>query len=313
MGYYTSTESWKGSLRWKGYFRTRGSAFRYVRTRLPSPYPPLTEQVLQALRNTSTVLSPIRRLPPEILANIISNAVEDDRLAALEKDDALYDEEDALSVDEFGNETFRPQPPYFPTLFSHVCRQWRVVALNVNHLWTKIDFSEGPPYDCALDWLSRSGECEISLYFDVEDPRASLHEESNMDMALKLVAPHKHRVGVLFARTSTVPDLIHIIAHLTDDEIPMPLKRLALLAEDTEGQLLEPSDTSPRTQILRKVMEGLVEVELEKVSVPWNSPAFFGLRTLRICTITTYGHRPTTYQIYNIMKACPELEEYVSP
>ncbi|KAG8989609.1 hypothetical protein FRB94_001002 [Tulasnella sp. JGI-2019a] len=263
---------------------------------------------LQALRNTSKLLCPVRRLPPEILSYIITLGTEADRVAREEREEALEDEEDDVSLDEYGNERFHKEPPYFASLFSHVCRQWRVMALDASNLWTTIDFSEGPPYERAEDWVKRSGNCELNVSFDVGHDRALLSDPVNLETALRIVDPHADRIASLYARTSTVSDLLHIITHFTNTEKPMPLRSLGLVAEDSEGYLMEPSDLATKGKLLRDIMNGVVEVELERVSLPWNSPTFHGLRTLRLSTITHEGkNMPTPQQIYSIMKECPEL------
>lgn len=265
---------------------------------------------LQALRNTSTVLCPVRRLPPEILSYIITIGAEDDRIAREALDDAIEDEPDDVSVDEYGVERHPKDPPYFASLFSHVCRQWRVVALNASSFWTKIDFSEGPPYERAQDWVKRSGVCDLHLSFDIEDERALLSDPVNLENALRIVDPHAGRIASLFARTSTVADLLHLMIHFTNIKTPMPLKSLGLVSEDSEGNLMEPADLASTGKLLRDIMKGVEELELEQVSLPWNSPTFHGLRTLRLSTITHEGRNmPTPHQMYGILKECPGLEE----
>ncbi|KAG8855521.1 hypothetical protein FRB96_007025 [Tulasnella sp. 330] len=265
---------------------------------------------LQALRNTSTILCPIRRLPPEILSHIITIGTEDDRVVKEARDDMIEDDEEDVSVDEYGNEQYHKEPPYFASLFSHVCRQWRVVALNASNFWTTIDFSEGPPYERAQDWIIRSGNCDLYLSFDIDDPRALLSDPVNLENALRIVDPHAGRIASLFAKTNTVADLLHLIIHFTNTEIPMPLKNLSLVAEESEGHLMEPADMATKGKFLRDIMKGVVDLELEKVSLPWNSPTFHDLRALRLSTITRDGRNmPTPYQMYSIMKECPGLED----
>ena len=103
-------------------------------------------QALHNYRQTlGALLSSVRRLPPELLAEIFE--------LCLPKD---YHEKGAHQA---------------VMLPSHVCRHWRSVALSIPKLWSKIvlDVSDRMVESrtaLVTAWLSRSGESSLSITLD---------------------------------------------------------------------------------------------------------------------------------------------------
>ncbi|KDR83067.1 hypothetical protein GALMADRAFT_24963, partial [Galerina marginata CBS 339.88] len=132
------------------------------------------EKHLQELRRTHdgiktslnpyyTVLSPIRRVPPDILHEIFFHCLPTQRNSTMSSTDA-------------------------PILLTHICRTWRETALTSPRIWARIHipFSETMPRPDTLltqpdadtlrhaevmdqrckvveEWLSRSGDCPLSI------------------------------------------------------------------------------------------------------------------------------------------------------
>ncbi|KAI0059580.1 hypothetical protein BV25DRAFT_1054039 [Artomyces pyxidatus] len=108
------------------------------------------ENVLRALKKHRNTLSPISRLPPEILSRIFSH------LAA-----------PSLNT------------PWMWQTVSHVCRRWREVAVFSPLLWTSIDFRSAA---WTMEFLQRSQYAPLAvhtgdlLHRDINSVQWALHE-----------------------------------------------------------------------------------------------------------------------------------------
>jgi hypothetical protein len=87
----------------------------------------------------SSLLSPIRKLAPELLAEIFLHTLQEDPLT--------------------------PEAKTAPLLLLKVCRVWRIIALETPQLWASlsIDHATGKHVQSIANWLSRSGSCPLSL------------------------------------------------------------------------------------------------------------------------------------------------------
>lgn len=121
-------------------------------TRLPGALVMSEEATAKSIANLRSLLSPIRRLPPEILTEIFQYC---------------------LPPDKF----IRPSPYEAPLLLTHVCSAWRNACLANPLLWRSLEITNGTG---TLDmnhrrnvsalthmWFSRAGTCPLS--FSVED------------------------------------------------------------------------------------------------------------------------------------------------
>ncbi|KAJ7604208.1 hypothetical protein FB45DRAFT_1070672 [Roridomyces roridus] len=76
--------------------------------------------------------------------------------------------------------------PLSPTSLTHVCRQWRDIALATPQLWRAITF-EAPGEDrTAWTWLERSGSCPLSINVSYQRYTGSL-----VDTALAAILLHR--------------------------------------------------------------------------------------------------------------------------
>ena len=199
--------------------------------------------------------------------------------------------------------------PHFPTLFSHICRQWRQIALSMSSMWTDIDFSEGEPYDRAKEWLQRSRKSELSLTFNFYE---HLTSDDQFERAIALVGEGALRTTSLTLKTNNLSEIIHAIKHLTSFDDPPPLKNLTLEADVAHGDPVIPEEFSERPQFFFKLLGGLERLDLERVHLPWSTPAYSGLRSLRLAflaTSETPGWMPTENDIIYVMESCPDLEK----
>ncbi|KAJ7465915.1 hypothetical protein FB451DRAFT_1041076, partial [Mycena latifolia] len=106
--------------------------------------------LLQSLNAHKSIISPIRRLPPEILGEIFSFSVY-----------ATY---------YFGDisEVSGPLANQAPWVFTHVCRRWAAVALGTPMLWTMIfldldRLGERGAVSMTKLWLARSRNLPLTL------------------------------------------------------------------------------------------------------------------------------------------------------
>ncbi|KAJ7276743.1 hypothetical protein C8J57DRAFT_1583987, partial [Mycena rebaudengoi] len=107
-------------------------------------------ELLQSLERYQTILSPIRRLPPEILGEIFTFHF------------------------ICGSSTSYPSSKRAPWLLAQVCSHWRSVALGTPRMWSMIfahlDFvGEGSAVLLWKLWLERSGTVPLSVKLYWED------------------------------------------------------------------------------------------------------------------------------------------------
>ena len=82
-------------------------------------------------------------------------------------DEGDEDEEDEAEEDEEEEEELDLP---FQVLVSHVCRHWREIALDSPVLWTKLDFTEGPPFEKSKAWIQRSKRSPIDITINCTVP-----------------------------------------------------------------------------------------------------------------------------------------------
>jgi len=84
--------------------------------------------------------------------------------------------------------------PHSPTLLTHICREWREIALATPALWRAVSLSENLiPYDHISAILRRSGGCPLSIHMDEPD-------EGDVSEGIAVLLPHRARWGYLRIR-----------------------------------------------------------------------------------------------------------------
>ncbi|KAJ7031376.1 hypothetical protein C8F04DRAFT_1110980 [Mycena alexandri] len=129
-----------------------------------------THDTLEAHR---TILSPIRRIPPEVLGEIFFHCLPKD--------------------------TFFPSATRSPLLLTQISSNWRCVALATPSLWTslaiKLSISSCiPNLELIRTWIARSGSRPLSFHI-AESIRKDYYEKGMVTVAtvLALYAPHYQR------------------------------------------------------------------------------------------------------------------------
>ncbi|KAJ7157433.1 hypothetical protein C8R46DRAFT_1294093 [Mycena filopes] len=125
------------------------------------------DEAVKSVRDHRIVLSPLRRVPPEVLCEIFCLSI--DGSGEEEK------EEGVISL---------PKPPS-PWYLGHICRFWRHTALSYPPLWTHLDIREDLPRIEAQ--LLRAGNAMLDVYW------SGRQYEGNTDGLSDLMCPHYAR------------------------------------------------------------------------------------------------------------------------
>ncbi|KAG8965071.1 hypothetical protein FRC03_000952 [Tulasnella sp. 419] len=331
--YDESTSNLVTSLRTQAYRRgIEGNIFGVVESvieRINDKLASLTEMEerlerirvnLNRCRNTSKKLSPISRIPPEILSYIVTlGQEEDDELARKDKQflDTVWHPIPTTTLPGVNNvpEGVDPEdleyklysyrlsrPRHFPTLFSHVCHDWRNVALSTATFWRKICTFSG--MERAKEYLSRSKECPLEIITQVylgaygmpsswqtSSEFMAIQENASRVMSLDMSA---HRPGDVvltldeLAKASPLPPMRHLKLHM------MVFQSLTCL-----------TPSSPDLQY-EDLLAGIQSLDLRNFFFPWHSVAYAGLKELRLSGVSASAH-----DTFAVLTASPLLENLI--
>ncbi|KAH9890670.1 hypothetical protein C8Q73DRAFT_134960 [Cubamyces lactineus] len=129
-----------------------------------------------ALRRLHNSVAPISRLPPEVFCSIFE-----------------YLQDDGGNIADIINAT-------------HVCKQWRSIALDAAKLWTAFYINN---LEVATTFLARSRNQTIKLF--LTETRHPIHHIA------RLVAPHIARVRVLRVRTSEDKTVLRLFSRFVHE------------------------------------------------------------------------------------------------
>ncbi|TCD71922.1 hypothetical protein EIP91_000054 [Steccherinum ochraceum] len=226
-----------------------------------------TLQHLSALYSVVNAEAPVCRLPPEILSQVFLWVV-------------------ALT-----------SPKTNWVRITHVCRQWRDVALDCQTLWTHITPQHPEPFVSIC--LQRAGAAPLQVQYHHDASRGCKHSQEFM----QTIGPHAPRFGDL--DIAAPPSVMRKMVEKLGGPLPY-LKRLALVAK-TPGLNL----TSPflLPEDFTSGIPSLHQLSLTCATVSsWNLPLFSGIRTLHL----SEQHRsfaPSIDQFLDVLERCPALEE----
>ncbi|CAL1716316.1 unnamed protein product [Somion occarium] len=174
---------------------------------------------------------------------------------------------------------------------THVCRWWRGVALQTASLWSHINISN---VERTRAHLSRSRGAPLDIY--VSSPCIPCPAEAVVD----LLIPHSRRIANF--DVSVAASSAHAFARLLLHPLPM-LHRFRF----TNG--LAPSPIPLRLTL--NIGEGqsqFQDLELCMAYIPWESPAFQGLRTLKLLAQIGDDATPSMNRFLDILECSPQLE-----
>ncbi|RDB27435.1 hypothetical protein Hypma_004112 [Hypsizygus marmoreus] len=149
------------------------------------------EQRLSLFR---AIVSPIRRLPRDVLTDIF-----------------LFTREwrtESSMLDEFRSAPVGPLHTRSPLVITHVCTEWRRVALSMPILWARIEVDIQSDYDSSIPssspyhderlhtWLERTGAHHpLDITYSGSGP--SRHKTEHPAARLFWISPYAHRIKLL--------------------------------------------------------------------------------------------------------------------
>jgi len=206
----------------------------------------------------------------------------------------------------------------FPTLVSHVCRHWRLVALDAPMLWTTLDFAEGPPYEKSKVWLERSKDCDLDITVDHSEDELATETETapatyDLRRIMHLISPHVQRWRMIHISVSRKEQMYMVLYDFLYQIGPaLRLRSLSLYDNsDDDG-----SDSEEET-FYEVPSEGMIfndhapllsEVCLWGVTLQWRKATF--LRELEALELAYHDHtsRPSWEDFATLLLASPDLK-----
>ncbi|KAF8740247.1 F-box-like, partial [Rhizoctonia solani] len=252
------------------------------------------------IRNSSTAIVPIHRLPSNLLSRIFIK-VTDSETCKLKLD----------STDKL---------PKVPIYLTHVCTQWRKIAIASPDLWTHMDLSplilkKQPSLSRAQAFLSRSKESP--LYLHVEYAAEENEDVSSLNHFISPLVPRIQKLKICINLTWLVSEQrfsrSELSCFLNEDTTAGRLTMLDLSVKGTSrvfciqaaGQKQDEDSlnlTLPEHR-LDKLLLPVTALQLDRIYSPWTSKVYHGLLDLRIHTV--YDIRES--ELVNVFIQSPRL------
>lgn len=233
-------------------------------------------------------LSPVSRIPPEILGEIFTICV---RFSMEPRERGVFYFDDFL-------------PYQWLQSVAHVCHAWREVALNTSQLWDTIYASDSRE-DLVIQSIERAGQRLLDLYI------TDAHVRVSGDL-LELVLPEVKRARLL--QLQLEPDSFDV-AHEHFPSVALHLRSLDL--EISRPDLRLPEDDWPSLPDFLKFLIAdavplLEELRLKAFYVDW-SPGMFPPLLTRLSigcrAVEMVGEDVTYLEIAKILGGLPLLED----
>ena len=243
------------------------------------------EKTTRTLKLRRNALAPISRLPPEIIAIIFSFLIlprEYLRLLPGTKHEVLA----WLRV-------------------SHVCHQWREIALNQPRFWSRIDFTTLTP-DGAKEVLSRSKMAPLELEANISGAHWAGDRVDAFGQQLSSHVSHISRLNL----TVDFTDLQTIVEQLAS---PAPvLESLSLIVDDQchLRRMGIPSNAIIPRALFDGTAPRLSRLQLDHCDISWTSPLFKSLRFLEI-QMLSHVARPSLEEWLGAMEQMSQLETLI--
>jgi hypothetical protein len=226
-----------------------------------------------ALKSSHDELSPISRLPPEILAAIFAFLPpsawnkEDDHLARIR--------------------------------ITHVCHRWRATALDYPLLWSHINLTKLTPVGMA-EILARAKMAP--LYLEADTTETSTPWRDAFRRQLDSHISHTRHLGIRGNLESTVKQL----------ESPAPMLEFLSLSHHYSASRTSWLNPVMHINIFNLTAPSLTSLELERCNISWNSnsPLLKGLRTLKIVWLPTEA-RPKLEDWLDALSEMTQLETLI--
>lgn len=258
-----------------------------------------TEVTLRRIRNDSTSLVPINRLPLEVLLHIFHLFTRrSDQFAALMTGIVPH-----------------PYPKESITL-TQVCTHWRGLVINTSSLWSDFYFDVG-----IFKKTNRSKSQNLfSVYLKHAHDRPSTitvssrytsHISTHHDAMGSFLGPYMKDVGIL--RFLNVPgsSVLHSLFEIWQTEgRPGSVHSLAIFPENNNEAILRRQNMGLTSSTFRDWDSFLLPIRVLRLVGPyfrWDSLVFHNLVVLQFGQLNS-STSPTTIQIWAILSASPQLE-----
>ncbi|KAG8788606.1 hypothetical protein FRC12_014366 [Ceratobasidium sp. 428] len=256
---------------------------------------------LKVARNQSKVLSPIRMLPPEILADIF-----------------LMAHRRSSSYDEFKYylELNRMSPAQ---AIAETSSYWRQVAISTPSLWTDVRINAGQIwYGNAVSSLNRTNGAPIHLTIfepdgentDIHWSWESLHKPSKFFRQACQQIHGLHIYSRAYANDTTEIVLKHWLDHCSAGvtKVLRIQRPEAVLSLDTPPPLDWDFDLES-TEHAEAVLTSISVLQLESTLIPWASTAYHNLADLRLYYECAQPNRVqiSASEFANILNSSPRL------
>ncbi|KAG8700212.1 hypothetical protein FRC09_006105, partial [Ceratobasidium sp. 395] len=243
---------------------------------------------LGRMRNRSTSLVPITKLPSEAILQILS----------LTDVDCILNHR---SRHYTGTKHYQPSPL---ANVSATNKWFRDIATSTPSLWTHVDLAIGATYqeDClrrGRAHVEHSGQSPLHVHVAQTDP---MHDARGI---VKLMAPHSHRIASLHLQTAesyTLNIVLGLFGNIASCQI-------------REFYLNDPGDGEPDGNHYQRLFDGRLHeffrslqiITVNGPDLPMDSAAFSGLTALKLSLCNTVMIQHTISQLRDVLAACPGL------
>jgi hypothetical protein len=203
---------------------------------------------VKKIRNASTVLITIQRLPNELIRQVFNHVV-------------FYDGTfDAFSLHKL----------FLKNVFG-VRSLWRQICHSTPQYWGKVDFTEGYPYDRTRSKLERTG----GHFLDVTMDFFSRKHPNQYALSLVVLSFSRWHSMTLRGPDNRVKDVLSALIHSKD---PAALDRLPI--HGTPDKPIEEASFQPNAHSFWQTLSNLTNVEIWFATFPWRLPILRNLTRL---------------------------------
>ncbi|KAG8688247.1 hypothetical protein FRC09_013013 [Ceratobasidium sp. 395] len=241
------------------------------------------------MRNRSTSLVPITKLPAETILQILS----------LTDVDCILNHRSRRYTGS--RKYYQPSPL---TSVSATNKWFRDIATSTPSLWTHVDLAIGATYQKAClrhgrPYVEHSGQSPLHVHVAQTDP---MHDARGI---VKLMAPHAHRIASLHLQTAeyyTLDIILGLFGNIASCQIQ-------------EFYLNDPSDEEPDSSDYYRLFDGRLHeffrslriITVNGPDMPMNSAFFSGLTALKLSGYNSVLLEHTLSQLREVLAACPGL------
>lgn len=256
-----------------------------------------TRVTLNKIRNKSTSLVPINKLPREVLLCALRFSLQGQFCSS--NDYPL-----SYRIKQMTNRTL--------LTLTHVCTRWRSLVLSTTSLWSKIylKYEESGHFlkssDRVQAYLERAHDHPLDFDFHGEN----VTSETDVAKINTHLQQYLKSIGVL--RLVNFPCssiLLDFIASLLAPGRPGSVHTLTIWTEGKSGPFprIHSTNTALTRQLVDSFLQPIRSVRLGRVYFDWDNSIYHNLVTLQLGGLMS-EHSPTLNQILRILSACPELE-----